>query len=111
RSLNPRSSIAMSQLSTGLSRQEKRALPVARPSLSVTPLAVPPREAGRLLSLGIWRIYKLMRSGELQSYSDGRARRIPMASINDYIARRLAANAGEWRQIRPRPSQHRRGGA
>src|SRR5262249_32733225 len=51
----------MSQMSTGLSRQE-------RPSLSVTPLAVPPREASRLLSVGMSRLYQLMRTGELESY-------------------------------------------
>jgi hypothetical protein len=36
------------------------------------------------------RVYALMRSGELDSYSDGRARRITMASIHAYIARQLA---------------------
>jgi excisionase family DNA binding protein len=64
----------------------------------VTPLAVPPREACRLLSLGISRIYALMRTGELASYGDGRARRITVASIYGYIERRLAdADSGGWR--------------
>jgi excisionase family DNA binding protein len=86
----------MSQMSTGLSRQEKRAQGGA-------PLAVPPREAGRLLSLSMSRVYQLMRDGELQSYEHGRARRIPVASIHTYIARRLADTAGKWRQITPQP--------
>jgi hypothetical protein len=36
------------------------------------------------------RLYRLMRSGELPSYWDGRARRITVASIHDYVAQRLA---------------------
>src|SRR5262245_56124830 len=93
----------MSQLSTGLSRQEKRA---ARPSRSMPPLAVPPREASRLLSVGMSRLYQLMRTGELESYRDGRSRRITMTSIQKRMARQLADSAGEWRQINPQP-QHR----
>ena len=75
---------------------------------SVTPLAVPPREACRLLSLGISRIYALMRAGELDSYGDGRARRITVASIHGYVARRLAdAEAGGWRTWRHNPQARR----
>ena len=97
--------VAMSSMSTGLSRQEKR----ASPSPSVAPLAVPPQEAGRLLSLGIWRIYALMRTGELVSYRDGRARRITMASIHDRMARQIAAARDEgWRRITPNPSPRRK---
>ena len=99
----------MSQLSTGLSRQEKRARVGARPSLSVAPLAVPPQEASRLLSLGMSRLYELMRTGELVSYRDGRARRITMASIHEHMARQLAADSADgWRQITPHPSKARK---
>jgi len=92
----------MSSMSTGLSHHEKRA---ARPSLSMPPLAVPPREAGRLLSVGMSRLYQLMRTGELESYRDGRSRRITMASIQKRIARQLADSAGEWQQINPQPQR------
>ena len=85
----------MSQMSTGLSHQEKQAA-----------LAVPPREAGRLLSLGLSEVYERMRNGELESYQDGRARRITMKSIHTYLARRLAASAEGWKQITPQP-RHR----
>jgi len=96
----------MSQLSTGLSRQEKRARVGVRPSLSVAPLAVPPQEASRLLSS---RLYELMRTGELVSYRDGRARRITMASIHEHMARQLAADSADgWRQITPHPSKARK---
>jgi excisionase family DNA binding protein len=89
----------MSQMSTGLGRQEKR----AQPPPSVAPLAVPPLEAARLLSLGMTKIYRLMRAGELVSYRDGRARRITTASIHEHISRRLAEdNAPSSRQRRSR---------
>jgi excisionase family DNA binding protein len=90
----------MSQMSTGLSRQEKRAQ-------GGTPLAVPPREASLLLSLSMSRVYQLMRDGELQSYEHGRARRIPAASIHAYIARRLADSAGGWRTWPHNPQSRR----
>lgn len=84
----------MSQMSTELTRQEKRAQPSP-------PLAVPPLEAARLLSLGMTKIYRLMRTGELISYRDGRARRITMESIHEHMARRLADdNAPSSRQRR-----------
>ena len=83
----------MSQMSTGLSHQEKQAA-----------LAVPPREAGRLLSLGLSEVYERMRKGELESYQDGRARRITMKSIHTYLARRLAASADGWRGWSARPN-------
>lgn len=63
-------------------------LPPAREDIA--PLAVPPRDACRLLSIGQSRLYSLMRSGELPSYWDGRARRITVAAIHEYIARRVA---------------------
>jgi len=89
-------------MSTGLGHQEKQAQ-------AGTPLAVPPREAGRLLSLSTSRVYQLMRNGELGSYQDGRTRRITMASIHGYVARRLADTAGGWRTWPHNPqSRHRR---
>lgn len=44
-------------------------------------LAVPPAEAGRLLSLSIGMIYNLMSRGELRSVTIGRSRRVPMSEI------------------------------
>jgi excisionase family DNA binding protein len=88
----------MSQMSTGLGHGEKQ---------GGTPLVVPPREAGRLLSLSTSRLYQLMRDGELQSYEDGRARRITVASIHAYIARRLADSVGGWRTWPHHPQSRR----
>jgi len=91
----------MSQMSLG--RHEKR----AQPPPSVAPLAVPPSQAAHLLSIGISRLYRLLRTGKLASYRDGRSRRIPMTSIHEHIARQVAADTA-WRQIHPRPQERRR---
>jgi excisionase family DNA binding protein len=81
----------MSQLSTGLSRQEKRASAGKPVTVDKAPLAVTPREASRLLSTGITHIYDLLRAGKLQGFHSGRARRVSLQSIHDYVARQLAA--------------------
>ena len=53
------------------------------------PLAVPPRLACQLLSVGLTRLYELLNAGELDSFHIGRARRITTASIRAYIDRQL----------------------
>ena len=79
-----------------------------RNTTHISPLAVSPLEAGRLLSLGISRVYALMRAGELQSYQDSRTRRITMESIVAYIERQLATTRTEgWRQWEHSPPRRR----
>ena len=53
------------------------------------PLVVSPRRARQLLDCSHKKIYELLNAGELYSIKIGRARRIVMASITDYVARRL----------------------
>jgi hypothetical protein len=53
-------------------------------------------------------MYKLLRTGALVSYRDGRSRRVVVSSIHDHIARQLAADPTGWRQIHPRPQERRR---
>lgn len=55
------------------------------------PLAVSPREACRLLSVGITRLYELIGNGELESYKDGGARRVTTKSIVARVERLAAA--------------------
>ena len=57
-----------------------------------SPLVVSPRRARYLLNVGNTRLYELLASGELDSFLDGRARKITMASIGQYIARQLSKN-------------------
>src|SRR5262245_55294238 len=91
----------------------------------LSPLAVSPRKACVLLDCGNTHLYELLRNGELESYLDGRARRITMESIHRRITRLLASASGtgpatEGVQLPRRPgrkaehgrwSGHRRPGA
>ena len=67
------------------------------------PLAVPAKEAARLLSLSLSKLYELLRNNELQSYIDGYTRRVTMASIYGYVDRKLADSGDGWQQITPQP--------
>jgi excisionase family DNA binding protein len=60
---------------------------------AIYPLVVRPREACRLLAVGNTRLYQLIGNGELETYLDGRSRRITIGSIRAYIARRLTSTA------------------
>jgi hypothetical protein len=53
------------------------------------PLVVSPRRACHLLDCGTTRLYELINGGELQSFRDGTSRKIVLASIRDYVTRRL----------------------
>jgi hypothetical protein len=53
-------------------------------------LVVSPRRARHMLDCGNTRLYELLKNKELESYVDGRSRRIVVASIHRLIARRLA---------------------
>jgi excisionase family DNA binding protein len=65
------------------------------------PLVVSPREACRLLSIGNTHLYDLIAKGEVESYLDGRARRITMESIRRRIARLLATARDADVQVAP----------
>jgi hypothetical protein len=54
-------------------------------------LLVRPRRACHLLDCGTTRLYELLDNGELESFLDGRSRKITVESIRRYIAKRLAA--------------------
>ncbi|GGC31196.1 hypothetical protein GCM10011371_18300 [Novosphingobium marinum] len=54
------------------------------------PLAVPPKKGFDMLGVGVTKGYELINSGELESFTIGRARRITTASIEALIDRRLA---------------------
>ena len=55
------------------------------------PLIVSPRHAQELLSIGHSRLYELIAAGELATFKDGKSRKITVASIKEYVARKLAA--------------------
>jgi len=58
-------------------------------------LVVSPRHARHMLDIGNTRLYELLKGKELESYLDGRSRKIIVDSIRRYIERRCAqANGG-----------------
>jgi hypothetical protein len=72
----------MSITSTGLSDWEG------------APLVVKPKAAWKLLACSNTRGYELIAAGELDSFLDGRSRKITVASIHRYIQRRLKDRRG-----------------
>jgi excisionase family DNA binding protein len=66
------------------------------------PMVVTPRQACLLLNVGNTRLYELIGRGELESYREGRARRITMRSIRNRIARLLAAASSADTKSTPR---------
>jgi hypothetical protein len=79
------------------------------------PLVVKPKIAWRMLSCSNTRGYELLAAGELESFLDGRSRKITVESIHALIARRLAAEkapraAREAPRRRRRPRKHLDGG-
>jgi excisionase family DNA binding protein len=64
--------------------------------VDVEPLVVKPKVAWKMLGCGNTRGYELLAAGQLESYKDGRSRKITVASIKAFVARQLAAaSSGE----------------
>jgi hypothetical protein len=57
----------------------------------LTALVASPNTAMRLLDCSRESLYRLIKSGDLESYCEGRSRKIIVASIHALIERRLAA--------------------
>ena len=57
-------------------------------------LVVSPRRARYMLDIGNTRLYELLNSNELDSFLDGRNRKITVESIHRLIARRLTQTTG-----------------
>lgn len=82
-------------------------MPAPLSQANIAPLAVTPIVAAKMLSVGVGTLYNMLRSGAIESYHDGsRIRRIPVRSLEAYIARRLAdgnvADAATLRRVRRR---------
>jgi hypothetical protein len=71
-------------------------VPTEHQNTTIEPLVVAPRGACKMLTCGLTRFYEIL--PELDSYMDGRARRITVESIKRHIARKLA-------EARPLPRQ------
>lgn len=55
------------------------------------PLVASPNQAMRAIQVSRKKLYELINTGELESYTEGKSRRITVKSINEYIEHRLAA--------------------
>lgn len=81
----------MSIPSTGLSDHERAGAPDrAGRGARAPPLVVSPKVAMQMLDCGRAHLYKLINARELDSYNEGKSRKITTASIHALIARRLA---------------------
>jgi hypothetical protein len=56
--------------------------------------------ACRRANMGKDQLYKLLNSGEIESYLDGRSRKVLIASIDAYIDRHIAESKGSFRRAR-----------
>lgn len=68
-----------------------------RHSKDLEPIVVSPHGAQKMLACGRTRIYELIAAEEVESYKDGRRRKITVASIESYVARRLSTGSSEGR--------------
>ena len=57
------------------------------------PLVASPKQAMKRLQISRSTLYALLNTGDLESYTQGRSRRITVRSINSYVERRLADEA------------------
>jgi excisionase family DNA binding protein len=71
---------------------------------SEAPLVASPNQAMRAIQVSRKKLYELINTGELESYTEGKSRRITVKSINEYIERRLAAEAA--RRAAPDRNRH-----
>lgn len=65
------------------------------PTSGIDPLAVKPKRACVLLDCGNTHLYELIGRGELESFKDGKSRKILVASIRGYIERRMTQGTGK----------------
>ena len=65
---------------------------------NLEPLIVKPRQACQMLSCGRKRLYQLLAEGTLESFKDGRSRKITVSSIKRHIANRVASAGSTLRR-------------
>lgn len=66
-------------------------------------LVVSPKRARYLLDVGNTRLYELLAASELDSFLDGRSRKITVESIRRYISRRLSTDQSSVPRSHSRP--------
>ena len=66
---------------------------------TIEPLVVGTTEAQRMGGWGKTKLFELLEAGELQSYLDGRVRRITTASIHERIRKKLEESGSTKRDM------------
>jgi excisionase family DNA binding protein len=57
-------------------------------------------------NVGKDRFYELLHTGEIESYLDGRSRKVVLASVDAYIDRQITGSKGSFQRARhPTPKQ------
>ena len=79
------------------------------PDWEGVPLVVKPKIAWKMLACSNTRGYELITAGELNSFLDGRSRKITVESIHRYIDRKLAAAGATGSPLCNQRRQRRRG--
>jgi excisionase family DNA binding protein len=59
--------------------------------------AVPAKKAAPSIGVGMTRLYELIKAREIESYRDGKARKVVVASLKAYVERQIAAEAARPR--------------
>jgi excisionase family DNA binding protein len=68
--------------------------PIAAPTNDLSsPVVATPNQAIQRLQVSRATLYELINNGDLESYTEGRSRRILVQSMDRYIQRRLAEEA------------------
>ncbi|MDN5003817.1 DNA-binding protein [Bradyrhizobium sp. GCM10027634] len=62
-------------------------------SESLLPLVATVNQSLMRLQVSRPKLYELLNSGEIESFTEGRSRKIMIASMDAYVQRRLAAEA------------------
>jgi hypothetical protein len=57
------------------------------------PLATSVKAGCRIINCGTTKMFELIKTGEIESYKDGKTRQLVVASLHDYVARRRAEAA------------------
>jgi len=57
------------------------------PTDQLPPLLLRPEQAARVLNVSRWKVFELIRLGELRSVKSGGSRRVPISAIREYISR------------------------
>jgi hypothetical protein len=60
-------------------------------------LVLPAKKAAPSIGVGMTRLYELINAGEIESYTDGKARKVVVASLKAYVERQIAAQASKPR--------------